>query len=85
VVASLPVGVKIALKQIGKKEETKYGKHDKQLDQDDSPKFFSPGHAPESFNIETDYFFYHGHKVPKSKNENRINRSANIFIFIFYK
>jgi hypothetical protein len=84
-VTSLPVGVKIPLEQIGKEEETKDGKHDKQLDQDDSPQFSAPGHAPESFSIETDYFFYHGRKVPKSKTENRINRSANIFIFIFSK
>jgi hypothetical protein len=37
VIAPLFIAVEVPLQQVGKEEEAKYGKHDKEFDQDDPP------------------------------------------------
>ena len=58
-IAPLRIIFKIALKQVREKEESQHGKHDKELNQNDSPQLLSPGHLPESIKIEPEYFFYY--------------------------
>ena len=59
-VASLSVTAEISFQNIGKEEEPKDGKHDKQFYKDDPPEFPSPGHIPEAIVIKPDYLLYHG-------------------------
>jgi hypothetical protein len=57
VIASLLIAVVLFLKDVRKKEEPEYAKHDKKFNQDDPPEPSSPGHIPESIGIKFDYSF----------------------------
>ena len=57
-IAPLLITFEIALKKVREKEETQHGKHDEELNQNDSPQFPAPGHLPESIVVEPEYFPY---------------------------
>ena len=59
VVGTLFITVEIPFQKIREKEEPEDGKHDKKLDQNDSPKFPAPGHLFEAFIIESENFLKH--------------------------
>ena len=56
----LLVTVEITLQKIGEKEEPEYGKHNKELQQNNSPKLSAPGHLSEAIIIKSEYFLVHG-------------------------
>ena len=58
-IAPLLITVEIPFQDIGKEEEPQNGKHDKEFDQDNPPQFPAPGHVPEAFIIEPEYFLEH--------------------------
>jgi hypothetical protein len=55
----LIITVEITFQEIGKKEEPQNGKHNKELQQDNSPKPSTPGHLSEAIKIKSEYFFEH--------------------------
>jgi hypothetical protein len=59
IIAPLFIALEVPLQQIGKEKEPQHSKHDKEFDQDNSPKFPAPGHVPESLVIKTEYPFDH--------------------------
>ena len=54
-VGSLFVGIEIFLQNIGEKEQPEDKEHDKQFDENDSPKGFPQSHRSKSFDIKPDY------------------------------
>ena len=58
-IASLFVIFEIPFQNIREKEELQYGKHDKQLDQNDPPQLLSPSHVSETLRIEPYNFLDH--------------------------
>jgi len=64
-VAAFLITLKLLLKYIGEKEETKDCKHDEKLNQDDTPEFFTPGHGLETIQIKPVYPLKHDLNLAK--------------------
>ena len=58
-IAALLIITELLLQDIRKKEESKYGKHDKQFDKNDPPLSPAPGHVPETIIIKPEDLFEH--------------------------
>ena len=52
VIPTLLIAAKVTLQQVWEKEKPEHSKHNKQFDQDDSPKISAPGHVSETIIIE---------------------------------
>jgi hypothetical protein len=59
IIGALLITAEITFQQIREKEEPEDGKHDKKLEQDNSPEIPAPGHLPETIVIEFEDFLEH--------------------------